>query len=298
MVNVRSLRFLEVTAIDAVQMEGVALNYCDKQLSHFQDSCRLMMSVVSAPSFLTATLSQWSEACTRSMSEVYGNRMDNLTEGLISVTAEEKQKQISLSNKYMGEIVSMDMDGTNGPPHIRERMIQAYLLLDQLVGGFGEPVFEMFGNLLKALTIQAWATFEAMTKELWQSVNESSNSSFARPTGVEWTDKRLGFDARNKIRDTFAFSFKDDPLVMKHLERKCIDPLALLRNLLVHHGGKVDAIFKRDAAYHDSLKQFSLLNDGAIIPFSGPMVVSVIQPAISSGYNLIASVDDWIKRNP
>jgi len=109
---------------------------------------------------------------------------------------------------------------------------------------------------------------------------------------------KLGFDSRSKIRDTFAFGFKSDPYVMTHLERQKIDPLALLRNILVHHGGKIDSIFKNDAAYHASLKSFSTMNDGEIIPFDGKMVVSVIEPAITSGYNLIAAVDEWVERNP
>lgn len=298
MANHHQLNFIEVTAINVVQMEGVILNYCGQQLSHFQDSCRLMMSVVNAPAFLTATSFQWSEACTRSMREVYGCRMDNLTDGSMKVAPEEKQRQIALSNKYMAEIVNGDMDQTKGPPQIRERMIQTYLILDQLLCGFETPVSEMFENVLRALIVQAWATFEAMTKELWWSVHNSKNRSFSRPPWDGKPDSEPAFDNRKKIRDAFVHGFNDDPKIKDNLKRQAIDPLALLRNLLVHHGGRVDKVFKKDGAYHATLRTFASLPEGSVVPFDGPMVVSVIEPAITSGYDLIASVEKWLERNP
>jgi hypothetical protein len=59
----------------------------------------------------------------------------------------------------------------------------------------------------------------------------------------------------------------------------------------------VDRIFKKDACYHSSIKTFATLPEGALVPLDGPMVISVIEPAIAAGYGLIAAVDKWIVRN-
>jgi hypothetical protein len=59
----------------------------------------------------------------------------------------------------------------------------------------------------------------------------------------------------------------------------------------------VDRIFKKDATYHSSIQTFAKLPEGTLVPFDGPMVISVIEPAIAAGYGLIRSVDKWIDKN-
>lgn len=297
MPNPKPILFTDASRINAVQMEGVSLRHCGEQLSHFQDNCRLMMSVITAPPFWSVTSFQWGEACTKAARQTFGGHKD--FEVAIEMASDKKRMKFeTLTRKFMAEIVEKDLLQKDGIPEIRLKMTHSSKTLDQLLAGFPQEVSDIFSNVLRALTIQAWATFEAMTKELWQSVRDSSNKSFSRPTGQEWSNMKLGFDARSKIKDTFEFSFNNDPNIMNHLERSKIDPLALLRNILVHHGGKVDSKFKTAAAYHTSLKQFSTMGDNEIIPFNGPMVVSVIEPAITSGYNLIVAVDEWIEMHP
>lgn len=297
MQTTRQINFAEAARLDAVQMAGTTLKHCGNQLSHFQSNCRLMMSVITAPPFMTVTSMQWSEACTKAARETFGEGIE-LATSLQEASPEKKKMFHRLSHQLMEKIVEVDIVAVGQTNSFNLKMAHVAKGMDQLLQGFHPDIAEMFENLLKALTIQAWATYEAMTKELWESIYDSTNKSFARPTRQEWSDNKLGFDARNKIRDTYAFGFSQDPEVLSHLTRAKIDPLALLRNLLVHHGGRVDSIFKKDASYHSSIQTFANLPEGTLVPFGGPMVISVIEPAIAAGYGLIAAVDKWIERNP
>ena len=293
----RQINFAEAARLDAVQMEGTTLKHCGDQLSHFQSNCRLMMSVITAPPFMTVTPMQWGRACTKAARETFGEEVD--FEISLQEAIPEKTKMFErLSHEHMAEIVGTDIVPDGETNAFNSKMVHVAKNMDQLLSGFHPDIAEMFENLLKALTIQAWASYEAMTKELWKSICHSTNTSFARPTRQEWSDKKLGFDSRNKIRDTYTFGFRKNPEILGHLDRQQIDPLALLRNLLVHHGGRVDRIFKKDAFYHPSVETFATLPEGTLVHFDGPVVISVIQPAIDAGYKLIAAVDEWIERNP
>ena len=229
------------------------------------------------------------------MRETFGEDADLAT--CLKDASEERVRDFErLSHSYMADIVKVDMvSNIDGSNPIQSKMDFANKTMDMLLTGFHPTASEMFGNLLKALVIQAWATFEAMTKELWESVANSSNLSFHRPQRGE--KDVIGFSSKDKIRNSYDLGF-NDPAIACHLHRQKIDALALLRNVLVHHGGKVDQIFKSAASHHPSLKELSSLPDGTVIPVTGPMVISVIEPAINSGYGLIAAVDDWIEKNP
>jgi len=294
--NLRQINFAEAARLDAIQMVGTTLKHCGNQLSHFQSNCRLMMSVITAPPFMTVTSLQWSEACTKATRETFGEGAD-LATSLQEASPERIKLFEGLSHEHMAKIVGADIVAVGETNSFNLKMAHVAKGMDQLLKGFHPDIAGMFENLLKALIIQAWATYEAMTKELWDSVCYSKNKSFARPTGQEWTDKKLGFDARNKIRATYAFGFSQNPEILSHLTKPKIDPLALLRNLLVHHGGRVDRIFKKDAYYHSSIQTFANLPEGILVPFDGPMVISVIEPAIAAGYGLIGAVDKWIESN-
>jgi len=297
MPNPRQINFAEAAQLAAVRMEGTTLKHCGDQLSHFQSNCRLMMSVITAPPFMTVTSMQWAHAGTKAAHDTFGEGSD-LATSLQEASPEQIKMLERRSHENMAKIVGADIVPVGETNSFNLQMTHVAKGMDQLLKGFHPDIAEMFENLLKALTIQAWAAYEAMTKELWESVRDSANKSFTRPTGQEWSDKKLGFDARNKIRNTYAFGFRQNPEILSHLTRARIDPLALMRNLLVHHGGRVDRIFQKDAAYHSSIQTFATLPERVRVPFDGPMVISVIEPAIAAGYDLIAAVDKWIERNP
>jgi len=174
MTNPKPVLFTEASAINAVQMEGVSLKHCRDQLTRFQDNCKLMMSVVTAPPFWSVTSLQWSEACTMAAHQTFGRKTD--LEAAVKTACSEKRVQFeSLTRKFMADIVEKDLRHKDGIPVIRLKMTHSSKTLDQLLFGFTKEVSEIFSNVLRALIIQSWTTFEVMTRDLWQSVSDTDS---------------------------------------------------------------------------------------------------------------------------
>ena len=172
-------------------------------------------------------------------------------------------------------------------------------MLEQLVMKCGPYIHGIFEGVLKTIIIQAWGAFEALARMLWEKALESGNASIVRPTEKEWKKERLGFGSRGGIRRSFDFGFRiHNAPIRSGLDPQIIDPLAVMRNVLVHHAGKVDADFIGHRDGLTMLDGFSALPLNAKIEIDGAVTRNLVDPAIERGYALIVAIDAWLVAHP
>ncbi|HSI10600.1 MAG TPA: hypothetical protein VK961_01090, partial [Chthoniobacter sp.] len=74
--------------------------------------------------------------------------------------------------------------------------------------------------------------------------------------------------------------------------------LALIRNVIVHLGGRRDSEFDRRAAPIPELQHFLSPNAPQKIKFTGPAVLDLIKSIPDMGLNLAICVDKWLLSHP
>jgi len=114
-------------------------------------------------------------------------------------------------------------------------------------------------------------------------------------------EKQLsGFLSRSKIANAYRYTFrKDNAAILSVVDDPAVHALGIVRNVLVHSGGKIDAMFQRDRKVF--LKQLSRIRGRKIdyeIKFNGDFIRFLIDPVISQGFALVKAVDEWLIRNP
>lgn len=288
----KPLHFVEASAIRAVQMENASLTSvaCQESLEIYRESLRLVLGLAAAPGFSSMITSQWTEACTRASLHVLGEA--NLTR-LESASADEMERLFREANNLMGQIVS------ESSPLLHTNLEHSTRQLEQIVMNCGPYVYGFFEGILKTILVQSWAAFEALTRTLWKKLEASSHTSIYRPDDKEWRRSQLGFGSRRTIRRTYEAVFPLDQFaILAALDPQTIDPLAILRNVIVHHAGKVDQTFKNECRQFPVLASLQNLALDAHILIDGVLVRDVVDPALSGGYSLILAVDDWLARHP
>lgn len=288
----KPLNFVEASAIRAVQMENVSLTSvaCQESLEIYRESLRLVLGLAAAPGFSSMVTSQWTEACTRASLDVLGEANQTRLE---SASGEEMERLFNMANNLMGQIVS------ENSPLLHTNLEHSTRQLEQIVMNCGPYVYEVFEGVLKTVLIQSWAALEALTHTLWKKLEASSHTSIYRPDDKEWKRSQLGFGSRRTIRRTYKAVFPlDQSAILAALDPQAIDPLAILRNVIVHHAGKVDQTFKGECGQFPVLASLQNLALDTPIPIDGGLVHDVVDPALSGGYSLISAVDDWLARHP
>jgi len=273
-------------------MEGVKLQSppCQECLDTFRENTRLVLGLAAVPGFSFLIMMQWTEAGTKAAIEVFGN--EYVTK-LPRATPDEARRHFDLCNEHMASIVS------ERSPLQHSNLEFATKQLEQLVMSSGAYAHGMFEGVLKTIVIQSWAAFEALTRMLWEKISQSGNRSVVLPTDKQWRKDQLGFGSRGRMRKTFDFAFTvDNAAIQSALHRAAIDPLAVLRNVIVHHVGRIDQDFKDHSDGLAILEPYRLQDLNTPIEVDGVLVQSVVDPAISSGYSLIRAIDNWITSHP
>jgi hypothetical protein len=106
--------------------------------------------------------------------------------------------------------------------------------------------------------------------------------------------RRFDFARLTGIRRAYAAAFsKGAAAVDKALRSSALDSLSVVRNLLVHKAGSIDAEYLRRA------KGLAIPTApiGNHLLLDGEMVVGLIKPAIETGAELIEAVDTWLDKN-
>lgn len=114
------------------------------------------------------------------------------------------------------------------------------------------------------------------------------------------------FTMRHLFRESYRIAFNSDPGMEKVLNCRAIDELCLIRNLLVHKGGLVDKKFREDCEKATSLPHSTPENTARLtewskkpdlykFPFDGEFVMSMIDPVIDAGRDLVETVSLWLQ---
>src|SRR5262249_50760710 len=145
--------------------------------------------------------------------------------------------------------------------------------------------------LLKSIIIQAWTAIEVLCEDLWNKSLKAGSSCLTRPTEKEIDKHRLGFRSRTRIRETYKFVFKlDNTEIMEVLDEPDLDAVAVLRNVLIHKSGIIDATFIKDSKNIQQLQEFRKLNLN--IKLNAEIVRNLIDPIVPLGYYLLLHVDN------
>lgn len=168
----------------------------------------------------------------------------------------------------------------------------------------GLPIFHgTMEYILKACVVEMWGAFEVLAGDLLKKSKQFNTNCFGHLTGSE---KKPKFYKREFIRESYRVTFDNDPRIEMELASRSIDELHIMRNLLVHNAGITDPDFEKQCS--DAIKlPFSTtentarLCEWAAIPkdsrilFDGRFVMSMIDPVIDVGWNLVESVGFWLQ---
>jgi hypothetical protein len=106
--------------------------------------------------------------------------------------------------------------------------------------------------------------------------------------------KRFKFTSLHGIRKAYSSAFAErKDLIDKALSRKSLDAISLVRNLLVHKGGRADDAYLREAKGVPGTPE---LTAGQEIKLTGGVSHALINPAILAGVDLLKAVDEWVNK--
>ena len=166
-------------------------------------------------------------------------------------------------------------------------------------------------GLLKSMTIMAWTAFEVLAEDLLRGIFEARPSLDVRKT---WKgDKRnaANFRSRSKIANYYRWTFDvDNAEILSVVDNSAVHALAILRNSIVHNGGRIDLTFQDDrkglfkGIVNDPKNQprfpipeLTRIKGRAIgykIPFTGDMMRAFVDPVTPLGFGLVKAVDEWL----
>ena len=127
-----------------------------------------------------------------------------------------------------------------------------------------------------------------------KEIDEFTGGGFdlSRKMGTFLRDWNVGFSSLEKIRRAYSASFtRRHERVDELLSNKHLDTLALIRNLIVHKAAIADEEFVRRVKV---LPVAPTLNIGERLIPNGVAVLSLVQPVVRCGVDLIREVDEWL----
>lgn len=164
--------------------------------------------------------------------------------------------------------------------------------------------------ILEAMVISAWTAFEVLAEDLHSNVLRERPSLDTRNSWTKEEKSNSSFSSRSKIANDYRFTFrKDNGDILASLDNPAVHALAILRNVLIHSGGKIDAGFQKHRTgfevYPSKVKipipQLKLIRGQSVgyrISLTGPIVRAFTDPVTPLGFDLVKSVDEWLVRNP
>ena len=187
------------------------------------------------------------------------------------------------------------------------------------IDGFGYDASQAW---LAALVTGIWTAFEAVAEGLWEASLNAHPRGLAELRGKRNTSEddrrilltllqkyeydlsthmgtllkvRYNFDRLDSMRDAYLDAFPTSATeVHQVVTSTALDTLALVRNLIVHSGGIIDAAYLRRKSH---LPERLLGEAGSAIELDGKIVAELVRPAIEAGQTLLQAVDRWILSN-
>lgn len=158
-------------------------------------------------------------------------------------------------------------------------------------------------RLLKSSVVEMWMAFEVLVGDMLDKALTEHKECFGHLVGNE---RKPRFQTRLFIRESYKTFFADSLDINDVLYTKAIDELSLIRNLLIHKAGIVDKKFQEDsidatrfpgstAENTARLVTWSVTPIGDTFLFDGELVMSLIEPVIYAGRELVEKVSWWLE---
>lgn len=290
-------KLLEATRIQAVQMEGVILPSpaCQQCLLSFQENMRLVVGTAAIPGWAAMIKMHWDMSFNNAAIDIWG---PEFLEKINKAPPEELKRFHSARDRAMEESIS----GIN--PLQKEHLIVMTKEQEQLALNCGPFIFGMFYGILKTVCIQSWTAIEVLLEDLCMASIEQHPGCFSVETkerhmrtknNIRGKGGRFNFRSRDRFYDSYKSAFSSDADIMKIVMDEGIARLAVVRNLLVHKSGIVDAVFiDEDLSKVPSLNIFPNIKKDDPLLFDGEIVCTIVDAAVAQGYALLRSVDRWL----
>lgn len=152
--------------------------------------------------------------------------------------------------------------------------------------------------LLESMVIHTWTAYESMAEVLHIGARREHQNRFP-PAALS---AEYQFRSERTLIDAYKTAFNDSGITTAAYNSES-KPMSVLRHLLVHKRGVVDSGFIRQCAGQDKkgkiigavVTDFASYKEGDAIELSGELVRGLIERLAAAGYNLISTVDDWLK---
>lgn len=279
--GVSHLRFLDVCLIDELPGDGqISEPCCLKALARFRENMQLALVPTTLPGFATWMAMEWISASTKARTDLFGSR------NVETLDSTRRNALGSLMESYMFSSLIR-----KGPDEQKQHLVEKTKMFEKFSADAGPIGMLGLENILKSVVIQSWTAVEVLIEDLLtDAVKEHA------PVFSHFNTDGHGFRSRNRFRKAYEKAFTTDYVAIRsHASSVFFDALSLLRNVIVHRASKADDQFLVSAKNIVELSQFHGLNVGDAVEPNGETVRSVVNGSLASSFNLIKSVNDWLR---
>ena len=272
-----ALKFLKVGLLGPPPRASFKKKCCRDVADQFGANFALVAGLGVLPGFTYWTAMTWIEACEEAKRRVVGNHPMPKNPATI-------QKIGILSRQLIEEKMNIGRDAQV------EYMVECTSTFEDFIS-HSDYLHGVVEGILRSIIVQAWGAFEVLAEDLLVESIAQNQASFGFLKGNE----KWRFRSRASIRDCYQKAFPlDNGLITSALYNEAIDALSLLRNLLVHKGGRADQEFLTESKKYSILAPFHGLRLTDPVNLDGEIVLSIVDPAMLSSHALIVAVDKWL----
>lgn len=241
---------------------------------------RLALVPTTLPGFATWMAMEWITATTKAHSDLFRRR------GVETLDSTQRNALGKLMESYMySSLVRQSLDDQ------RQHLVEKTKMFEKFSVDAGPMGLLGLENILKSVVIQSWTAVEVLVEDLLTDTVNDHASVFSH-----FNIDDHGFRSRHKFRKAYDKAFTNDYVAIRsHADSIFFDALSLLRNVIVHRASKADDQFLDAARDIAVLSQFHGLNPGDVVEPHGETVRVVVNGSLSSSFDLVQSVDKWLK---
>jgi len=158
-------------------------------------------------------------------------------------------------------------------------------------------IHPMFESFLNSILIQAWTGMEVLMRHLLKRSLELHRAHFkhlADDQAIKLRDS--SYQKLFRIREAYSQAFNGSPDVLNPINEICVDTLSEVRNLMIHHAGKVDHDFVTRCK-DKGITGWAELEVGKDFPIDGSIVRSQLDANFKCANKLLRAVDTWLTDN-
>lgn len=272
-----ALKFLKVGLLAKPPSTSFKKKCCRDVADNFDANFGLVAGIGVLPGFTYWTAMNWIEAGDEAKRKIVGNHP-------MPKNPQTIQKIGMLSRELIAQKMNIGRDAQV------EYIVECTSTFEDFIS-YSEYLHGVVEGMLRSIIVQAWGTFEVLAEDLFTESLNQNQASFGFLKGNE----KWRFRSRSAVRDCYKTAFPmDNASIKAALDHEAIDALALLRNVLVHKGGRADKEFLNEAKKLSLLAPFYTLREAEPVNLDGEIVLSIVDPAMFASHALIVAVDEWL----